>query len=79
MSITCSHHLDRTALAYCSGCGKPLCGECVVKLNTGNYCDACAATPNHRPAEPAKRSRTTWWITGAVILMLLYVLSRALL
>jgi hypothetical protein len=76
MSITCAYHDDRAALAYCAGCGKPLCGQCVVRLNTGNYCDACAATSDHRPSQPEKRSRATRWIVGVIILTVVYVLSR---
>jgi B-box zinc finger protein len=79
MNITCAYHVDRTALAYCAGCGKPLCGQCVVRLSMGNYCDACAAAPDHRPGQPVKRSRTAWWIVGAVIVMVVYVLSRLIL
>jgi hypothetical protein len=78
MSITCANHADRNALAYCAGCGNPLCGECVVRLSTGNYCDACAAAPDHRPVPPARRSRAGWWIAGALILMAAYVVSRLL-
>ncbi len=59
--IACAHHPDRVALAYCAGCGKPLCGSCVVRLSTGNYCQICAETPNHRP--PAlRRARSRMWI-----------------
>jgi hypothetical protein len=76
MSITCAYHDDRTALAYCAGCGKPLCGQCVVRLSTGNYCDTCAAAPDHRPQSIAQRSRAKWWIIGAVILTVVYVVSR---
>ena len=36
--IACAYHDDRTALAYCSGCGKALCSQCVVRLTSGNYC-----------------------------------------
>ena len=79
MSITCAYHDDRTALGYCAGCGKPLCGQCVVRLSAGNYCDTCAATPDHRPAQPAKRSRAMWWVIGGLILAGVYVLSRLIL
>lgn len=73
--IACAHHADRAALAYCAGCGKALCAECVVRLNTGNYCSACAETPDHRPATARpRRSRALVWVGLAVLLAAGYVL-----
>lgn len=66
-SITCAYHGDRPALTYCAGCGKALCGQCVVRLSTGNYCQVCASTPDLRPPGPPARSRTRWWLAAAGI------------
>lgn len=65
--ISCAHHPDRTALAYCAGCGKALCGGCVVRLSAGNYCNACAETPDLRPRPPkGRRSRRWLWVVVAL-------------
>lgn len=74
-AIACVYHADRTALAYCAGCGKPLCAQCVVRLSTGNYCWACAETPDHRPAAlRPRRSRALLWAGLAAVMILGYVL-----
>ncbi len=78
-AIACAHHPDRVALAYCAGCGKPLCGSCVVRLSTGNYCEVCAETPNHRPPAARKsRSRVWVWLGIAALAVAAYLLSRLL-
>jgi len=77
--IACAYHADRTALAYCSGCGKALCSQCVVRLSTGNYCESCAETPDHRPAvRAAGRSRLLLWIGLAVLALGGYIITRLL-
>ncbi|MDQ7839693.1 MAG: hypothetical protein RDU83_01540 [bacterium] len=75
--IPCAHHADRLALTYCSGCGKALCGSCVVRLGTGNYCRACAEAPDLRPRRARGRSGRTWlWVGIAVLVLVAYVVSR---
>lgn len=77
--IVCVHHPDRLALAYCSGCGKALCNQCVVRLSTGNYCDVCAETPDHRPAaRRAGRSRVWLWIGLAILILAGITITRFL-
>lgn len=68
--MKCAHHPDRTALGYCSRCGKALCTQCLVRLSTGNFCEACA-NPQDRPRRGA---RVPWW---AVVLAALAVLVLA--
>ncbi|MDQ7859480.1 MAG: hypothetical protein QN174_00930 [Armatimonadota bacterium] len=60
--IACAHHADRLALGYCAGCGKPLCSTCLVRLSAGNYCEACARTPGHRPVERRAPPRSRLWV-----------------
>lgn len=74
--IACAYHADRLALAYCAGCGKPLCGGCVVRLSAGNYCEVCAETPDHRPPPRTRRSRTWLWIGLAGAAIAAYLISR---
>lgn len=75
--IPCSHHPDRLALAYCSGCGRALCGSCVVRLGAGNYCSACAETPDLRPQKPRAQSGRKWlWAGIAVLVLVAYAISR---
>jgi hypothetical protein len=76
--ITCAHHPDRPALGYCAGCGRPLCGRCVVRLPVGNYCGECASAPGHRPRAPARPGRVWLWAGAAALATALYVLSRLL-
>ncbi len=71
--MKCAHHPERAALGYCAGCGKPLCGGCLVRLRTGNYCDVCA-NPETR-AVP--RRRIPWWVVGVLVLAAL-ILFRGL-
>jgi ferredoxin len=77
--IACTHHADRPALAYCAGCGKPLCSACVVRLSAGNYCEACAAAPDHRPAPPPKARSRLWIVVGAAVAVALILLVARLL
>lgn len=65
--MKCANHPDRNALGYCSSCGKALCSECLVRLSTGNFCEACA-----NPTAAARRA-ASWWliVAGAGLLFLL--------
>jgi hypothetical protein len=76
--IVCADHPDRAALAYCSGCGRTLCSQCLVRLTAGNYCPSCADTPDHRPARPAGRSRRLLWIGLAALAIGGYIVTRML-
>jgi hypothetical protein len=68
--MRCANHADRPALGYCSRCGKALCNECLVRLSTGNYCDACA-----NPAAAPPRRTVPWWLIVMAVVALL-VLAR---
>ncbi len=75
--ISCAQHPDRTALAYCAGCGKALCGSCVVRLSAGNYCQACAETPDLRPIpQKAGRSRRWLWVVAALAAIAILLAMR---
>ncbi len=76
--IACAHHPDRTAMGYCAGCGKALCSNCIARLPEGNYCNACASAPDHRPQPPARRTRAWVWTAVAALAVVLYVLARLL-
>lgn len=67
--MRCANHPDRPALGYCSRCGKALCTECLVRLSTGNFCDACA-----NPAAGAGRRALPWWLIVAAVLVLLVLI-----
>jgi MYXO-CTERM domain-containing protein len=69
--VKCAVHPDRLALGYCSKCGKPLCKECLVRLRTGNFCDACANAP---AGGPARRRGLPWWAIGLIVLAALIVI-----
>lgn len=64
--MKCAVHPERTALGYCSSCGKPLCKECLVRLSMGNFCDACANAPERHP--PQRRRGIPWWAIGLIVL-----------
>jgi MYXO-CTERM domain-containing protein len=70
--VKCAVHPDRLALGYCSTCGKPLCKECLVRLSTGNFCDACANAPAGPPARV--RRGMPWWAIGLIVLAALIVI-----
>jgi hypothetical protein len=70
--MRCANHPDRPALGYCSRCGKALCTECLVRLSTGNFCDACA---NPAPAAPPRT--VPWWLIVVAVVVLLVVIRLA--
>jgi hypothetical protein len=77
--IACVNHPERLALAYCAGCGKALCGRCVVRLSAGNYCEVCAETPDHRPPSSRTRRGRLWvWAGLAAAVTAALLLSRVL-
>jgi hypothetical protein len=77
-TITCANHPDRLAMGYCAGCGKALCSSCLVRLSTGNYCQVCAETPDHRPPAGRRRTRTWLWVGLAALVTLVLLLLRSL-
>jgi hypothetical protein len=74
-AVRCTNHPERAALGYCSTCGKPLCTACLVRLSTGNYCNACANAAD-RPA--GTRRAIPWWAIIAVAFALLLLLRLLL-
>lgn len=64
--IVCAHHPERGALAYCNACGKPLCRDCVIRLPAGNYCEACAESPNGHAAK-TRRAAPRPWLWAALL------------
>lgn len=73
--MKCTAHPERPALGYCGRCGKALCKDCLVRLSTGNFCDACANAPE-RGAGRSRRS-VPWWAI-ALILVVALIAIRAL-
>jgi B-box zinc finger protein len=71
--MRCANHPDRTALGYCSRCGKALCPECLVRLSTGNFCDACVS-----PAAARPRRAMPWWIIVLAAVVLLFLVRLVL-
>jgi hypothetical protein len=51
----------------------------VVRLSAGNYCETCAATPDHRPAAPQKARSRLWIVVGAAVAAALVLLVMRLL
>ncbi len=41
--MNCANHPDTPVVAYCQFCGKPLCAQCVHKINTIVGCEPCLA------------------------------------
>ncbi|HZC42771.1 MAG TPA: DUF5668 domain-containing protein [Acidobacteriaceae bacterium] len=41
--MNCANHPDRTVAAYCQFCGKPLCDQCIHKVNNIVSCEPCLA------------------------------------
>ena len=72
--MKCATHPDRSALGYCGRCGKALCKDCLVRLSTGNYCEACA----NAPERVARRARAIPWWAIALIIVVAIVALRAL-
>jgi B-box zinc finger protein len=70
--MKCAAHPDRAALGYCSRCGRPLCKDCLVRLNTGNFCEACANNPEG--VKPRAARRIPWWVIVVVVLGIVVLL-----
>ena len=70
--MRCAAHPDRPALGYCSRCGKALCTVCLVRLSTGNFCEACAG-----PAPRPQRRAAPWWIIVLAAAALLVLVRLA--
>lgn len=41
--MNCANHPDTPVAAYCQFCGKPLCEDCIHKINTVIGCEPCLA------------------------------------
>ncbi len=54
MMSACINHSAVEAVARCKQCGKPLCGQCVVKGATGNFCGATCQQQNEMFAKKAQ-------------------------
>jgi len=74
--VKCAVHPERIALGYCASCGKPLCKDCLVRLSTGNFCEACAGASD-RPAA-GKRRGVPWWAIGLIALAALIALRMVI-
>lgn len=75
----CINHVDRTAVARCKQCHKPLCEKCVQKMPGGVFCsDECyqnmAAFQNRvRELDQRKKPKANIgkWIQRAVMVVIL--------
>ncbi|MCS7173438.1 MAG: hypothetical protein N0A24_08665 [Armatimonadetes bacterium] len=73
--IRCAYHPDRSALYYCTRCGRALCSGCVVKTASGNLCRPCVEPP----ARPRSRPGALWaWAVAGAALFLLFWFLLAL-
>ena len=45
--MNCANHPETTAVSFCQYCGKPLCAECVHKVNNVISCEPCLAARLH--------------------------------
>lgn len=65
--MNCANHPEIPVASYCQFCGKPLCAECVHKINNIVSCEPClvarvqATVPGSQPAHAGQvASGTTW-------------------
>ena len=85
-SSGCINHPGVEAVARCKQCGKPVCGMCVKKGPTGNFCsDGCRdqyATFIERAADFDARGRKSGWVRKlrtVFVKLILLVLGLAVL
>lgn len=69
--MNCANHPETAAEAYCQYCGKPLCTECIRKVNDIVSCEPCLAArihPSGAPIESAGFQTQPWgrepWIAA---------------
>ncbi len=79
----CINHPERTAVARCKQCHKPLCERCVKKMPGGVYCsDECyqnmAAFQNRVKQLEAQRKRGVNWSGLAVKFFIAVVVAGSL-
>ena len=68
--IRCAYHPDRSALYYCTRCGRAVCPGCVVRTASGNLCRPCVEQPVR--ARPRPGLLWAWVAAGAVLMLLLF-------
>lgn len=75
--MNCANHADKSAVAYCRTCGKPLCANCTRDVRGVIYCENClaarlegrqpAASPVYPPVAPSSGPNpTVAGILGAI-------------
>jgi len=56
--VRCFYHPDRTAIASCSHCGRPICKGCAVRTGGNFYCGQACVAGARAAAEAQRRLRT---------------------
>jgi hypothetical protein len=54
-SASCEQHEGRAAVGICVHCKRPLCGDCITKVDGINHCRACLETQAPAPPQSARR------------------------
>jgi hypothetical protein len=52
IGMNCANHPETPVAAYCQFCGKPLCDQCIHKVNNIVSCEPCLAARVHAAAGP---------------------------
>lgn len=56
--MNCINHPDRSRIAFCQNCGKPLCQECARTVGSAVFCEPCLAARLAGTAGPGSSAGT---------------------
>ncbi len=62
--MNCANHPETPAVSYCQYCGKPLCAECVHKVNNIVSCEPCLAARLHAATTGTPYTRGAGYTAG---------------
>jgi hypothetical protein len=73
---TCAHHPERNGFALCMSCQRVVCEECATTWDGVNHCRPCLVAI--RASLERRTSGWTWFLFGALSLVLLGLCGRAM-
>lgn len=76
MAEACYRHPDRETNVACSGCGRPICTECMHPSPVGMRCPECAGERTRARALPLRRAETPYGTYALIALNVIVFLAE---